>query len=424
MEIASLLTASGEVFDEKQTANGEVDGHSFDEFMANSIFNGKRPKTTSEKECLPGEEGETSEPVMNVAGNYLVETVFTEDEVALTSNQDMVGGSASEVIAASPGTEDSLELGAGGWKEIMGKEKADQSDFPTADIDVNADSLNAEEAVNVSKKLKETAGNIAVDDLTDSDEPATGEIKNVFEKMDEVGGNINSREEGSEKLLATAASEKSENASGGLSKKLNAESENGKGILNNSTPETADLGGDAGQNEGDNSNSMGRSFFISKVSESVEKNDMGPFKLSRASGTEEPGGMERVELTRLTMKGQRGKVKMVLNPPSLGRLNVELNISADRVNAVFHADSHTVKTVLEANMQSLREALSVQDLELESFDVRTDGGGREGWNGERPALSDRREGAWEDVPGSAEEIEDPDEGSPLSLKVAGVDIFA
>ena len=244
--------------------------------------------------------------------------------------------------------------------------------------------------------------------------------------MKEAGRNINSGEEGSEELLLTAASEKLEKASGGFSKKLNAESENGKGILKNSTPEAADQGGDAGQNEGDNSNSMGRSFFISKVSgsgaESVEKNDMGSFKLSRASGTEEPGGMERVELTRLTMKGQRGEVKMLLNPPSLGRLNVELNINDDRINAVFHADSHAVKTILEANVQSLRESLSVQDLELESFDVRIDEGGREGWNGERPASSDRREGA--DVPGSAEEIKDPDEGSPLSLKMAGVDIFA
>ena len=71
-------------------------------------------------------------------------------------------------------------------------------------------------------------------------------------------------------------------------------------------------------------------------------------------------------------------------------------------------------------MQSGRESLSVQDLELESFDVRTDGGGREGWNRERPTLSDRREGAWEDVPGSAEELKDPDESSPLSLKMAGV----
>ena len=475
MEIASLMRAGGEVVDEKQSANGEIDGHPFDEFLANSTFDGKRPKTASDIGCLPGEEGEASESGMNAVGNDLFETVFTEDEVALLSNQLMVEDSASELIAASPGTEDSLELGARGWMEIMGKEKVDSADSPTADFDVNAQSSNVEEAVykenistyiedrgevivgepdretcdpskealNTSENLKEavgnraelpadkdceTAGNIAVDDLTDNDDPATGEIKNSFEKMNEAGGNINSGEEGSEKLILTAASAKSENASGGLSKKLNAESENEKGILKNVPSETAGQEGDVGQNEGDNGNSMGRSFFISKVSGSgagsVEKSDIGPFKLSRALGTEEAGEMERVELTRLSMKGQRGEVKMVLNPPSLGRLNVELNISDDRVSAVFHADSHAVKTVLEANVQNLREALSVQDLELEGFDVRTDEGGREGLNGERSTSFDRREGAWEDVPGSAEEIKAPDESGSLSLKVAGVDIFA
>ena len=102
MEIASLLAASREVVDEKQPANGEMDGHPFDEFLANSIFDGKRPKTISETGCLPGEKEKTSESGMNVVGNDLFETVFIEDEAALISNQVMVGASDSEVIAASP----------------------------------------------------------------------------------------------------------------------------------------------------------------------------------------------------------------------------------------------------------------------------------------------------------------------------------
>ena len=213
MEIASLRTASGEVVDEKQAANGDIDGHSFDEFLVNSIFDDKQPKTTSEKGCLPGEKGKTSELGINALGNDLAESVLIEDEVALISNQVMVGDSTSEVTAASPGTEDGLELGAGGWKEIIGKEKADSADSPTADFDVNAESSNMEEAVykenvssyiegsgevivgeadretcdpskevlNSSKNLKETAGNIAVDDLTDCVEPASGDIKNTSE---------------------------------------------------------------------------------------------------------------------------------------------------------------------------------------------------------------------------------------------------
>ena len=475
MEIASLLIARGEVLEESQPANGEPGAHSFEEFLVNSSFDDIKANFISETGAFPCKQEKASEEGMNVQGKGLLERALREGESNLPSNQVRLEDNIMETDLPVPEAEESPGTEAGEWGTIAWEGKAQSACLVTDEIDVNGEPENAdqalsienaatlaegsqdatagvedkgvfdprEEVLNASEKLDEPAGKIAelpsgkdsekagtlaVDDLIDSDEPPSADIKNTYEKTSETAGNMHSGEEGQEEFLLSADSGKPEKSSGGLAKKINTETENEKGLSRNIAPETPAQGEGAGQNEGRNGNGMERNIFISKVSggggERIEKNDVGPFTLSRSAGAEQPGGMERVELTRLSMKGERGEVKMFLNPPSLGRLNVELNISDDRVNAVFHADSQAVKTILEANLPSLREALTAQDLKPGSFDVRTDSGGREGLHGERAATSDRREGEREDLSKNGEEIHNSDENSPLFLSVTGVDIFA
>ena len=138
---------------------------------------------------------------------------------------------------------------------------------------------------------------------------------------------------------------------------------------------------------------------------------------------EEQGRLEKIELVKLAADGRKGEVKMDLNHPSMGRLQVELNINGDAVKAVFHTDTQAVKAVLEGSMQDLKDAFSEQELELENFDVRSDGDGRGRSYKEGGGPFDPFEGSLGDGGDGGEYLHEAGNVVTLPLKMEGLDIF-
>jgi len=73
-----------------------------------------------------------------------------------------------------------------------------------------------------------------------------------------------------------------------------------------------------------------------------------------------------------------GRVRIVLSPPHLGTVDVDVLVRSHSVHVVMQAEHNTVRQVLLSHMDSLRNALQGQGLTVDSIDVslqeRTDRG--------------------------------------------------
>lgn len=84
-----------------------------------------------------------------------------------------------------------------------------------------------------------------------------------------------------------------------------------------------------------------------------------------------------VQIAKEASDGQRD-VRIKLNPPHLGQMRVELQMSDNRVNAIIHLDNRAAAQQLGDQLQSLRQAFQDQNLDLE--DVQVEVGSDQGQN--------------------------------------------
>ncbi len=68
------------------------------------------------------------------------------------------------------------------------------------------------------------------------------------------------------------------------------------------------------------------------------------------------------------------EVRIHLRPESLGEVRLRIQMDGDVVMARIHVESQQVKQIVESNLQSLRDALSEQNLQAGAFDVNVDRG--------------------------------------------------
>jgi hypothetical protein len=64
-----------------------------------------------------------------------------------------------------------------------------------------------------------------------------------------------------------------------------------------------------------------------------------------------------------------GKLTMLLDPPELGKLTIELTTRGKNVEVSIHSDNQQTRTALEGGMADLQQALQSQDLNLTSAEV-------------------------------------------------------
>jgi len=121
------------------------------------------------------------------------------------------------------------------------------------------------------------------------------------------------------------------------------------------------------QNSGHNTGGKDLVFTLS---------DMQTLKSQHVQKTGTPEGinpsylLEQItEKVHLAAGRGRSRVTMQLYPPSLGKLEINLTIKDNNLQAVIVAESAQVKNVLDSNLDQLRASLESQNIEVEKFSV-------------------------------------------------------
>ncbi|MBF0525172.1 MAG: flagellar hook-length control protein FliK [Deltaproteobacteria bacterium] len=76
-----------------------------------------------------------------------------------------------------------------------------------------------------------------------------------------------------------------------------------------------------------------------------------------------------VERAAVTIKNGTQSLRIALDPPNLGHLDVDVRIHENQVRATLVADSSSVKEALEQNLSQLKESFAQHGLKIDKFEV-------------------------------------------------------
>ena len=76
-----------------------------------------------------------------------------------------------------------------------------------------------------------------------------------------------------------------------------------------------------------------------------------------------------VEGARIQVANGQTRAKIVLQPPSLGKLNLHIITKNDQVKVTFFAENLQVKEIIESNLAQLRQSFVQQGLRVDDFGV-------------------------------------------------------
>ena len=85
-----------------------------------------------------------------------------------------------------------------------------------------------------------------------------------------------------------------------------------------------------------------------------------------------------VQKVELEMKGENGEIRLQLKPEHLGDLKIKIATDNGIVSATFLAESHTVKSLIEAGLPQLKQQLMQQGLNVQDVSVQVGGGSSHG----------------------------------------------
>jgi hypothetical protein len=127
-----------------------------------------------------------------------------------------------------------------------------------------------------------------------------------------------------------------------------------------------------------------------------------------------------------------GRVRIALNPPSLGTLDMDVMVRGTKVHVVLQTDNNEVKQILQSHVESLRGSLRSQGLVADSIQVLTqdksDGGGY-GYDRNEPffgeSLGRERSGGGRDENGAVSRYVPPPPEEPRAVRSDGrISVFA
>ncbi len=119
-----------------------------------------------------------------------------------------------------------------------------------------------------------------------------------------------------------------------------------------------------------------------------------------------------------------GKASISLDPPSLGRLQIEIVIRESVVRAQIAAEHQTVKEVVEQNLATLKDALTKQGLYVDEISVSLGEGGSDRRDGMEWGESREMEaGVGANYKPAEGEVVTPARGLSIHQETTGVDIY-
>jgi flagellar hook-length control protein FliK len=79
--------------------------------------------------------------------------------------------------------------------------------------------------------------------------------------------------------------------------------------------------------------------------------------------------IDQILVARQGAKNDFGRIRILLNPPNLGAVDLDVIVRGERVEVVMTADNTTVQQALQSRADDIRMALQRQDLKIEGFQV-------------------------------------------------------
>jgi flagellar hook-length control protein FliK len=96
---------------------------------------------------------------------------------------------------------------------------------------------------------------------------------------------------------------------------------------------------------------------------------------TKAPLSDTPGGsrtqaiIDQIIDARQAMNGDFGRIRVVLSPPNLGTVDLDIVVRNERVEVVMKADNSSVQQALQSRADDIRIALQRHDLKIEAFQV-------------------------------------------------------
>lgn len=99
---------------------------------------------------------------------------------------------------------------------------------------------------------------------------------------------------------------------------------------------------------------------------------------------EKPVVQQIMERFSLRGTGQQNEIHIKLDPPSLGTVRMNISTVGESVKTTLIAENHSVKQIIENNLNQLRDSLADQGLKVDSFTVLVGGNpGNKGQNAQQ-----------------------------------------
>ena len=96
---------------------------------------------------------------------------------------------------------------------------------------------------------------------------------------------------------------------------------------------------------------------------------------NRLAASDGPAGIntqaviDQIMDAKQSMNNGFGRVRITLDPPNLGTVNLEIVVRKERVDVVMTADNSGVQQALQSRVDDIRTALQRQDLKIENFQI-------------------------------------------------------
>lgn len=135
-----------------------------------------------------------------------------------------------------------------------------------------------------------------------------------------------------------------------------------------------------------------------------------------------------VKAARLTEARGQTRIKIVLNPPNLGNLRVDLAVKNNVLRATFQTDTTAAKELILSNLHQLKESLSEQGIRLEEFHILAQQSGDQTQSQEGQLSRESRESRGDRSSFMPEESMEFDESEPRRATPSGrlqlIDVLA
>jgi len=128
------------------------------------------------------------------------------------------------------------------------------------------------------------------------------------------------------------------------------------------------------ENVGHNSNSLtlnkGLGAVVDQQQNFVVGNEVSLSKTETTPNLRPQYLIDQIVNSRELLEKGEGRVKLTLNPPSLGTLDMDVRVRSNRVEVTVMADNKDVRQILQTHLSDLKSALQEHGLQIDQFNIQ------------------------------------------------------